>query len=54
MATGLPAVKVEVSGDQNDEEMGFHSDETLLEVREDYFLVEEVELLIAQGSEVLL
>ena len=47
-------MKVEVSGDQNDEEMGFHSDETLLEVREDYFLVEGVELLIVQGSEVLL
>ena len=54
MATVFPAVRVEMSGDQNDEEMGFHSDETLLEVREDYFLVEEVELLIAQESEVLL
>ena len=54
MATGLPAVKVEVSGDQNDEEKGFHSVETLVVVRVDYFLVEEVESLIAQGSEVLL
>ena len=54
MATGLPAVKVEVSEGQNDEEKGFHSGETLFVVKVDYFLVEEVESLIAQGSEVLL
>ena len=54
MATGLPAVKVEVSGDQHDVEKEFHSGETLFVVKVDYFLVEEVESLIAQGSEVLL
>ena len=54
MATGLPAVKVEVSDGQIYEEKGFWNGETLFVVKVDYFLVEEVESLIAQGSEVLL